>query len=56
MLQLQLLHFFIRAPRIRRLGEGVEALAECRGEVVMARQGPNFRTAKALCGWVPGPV
>jgi len=30
---------FIRAPRIARLGEGVEALAECRGDVVMARQG-----------------
>ena len=30
---------FIRAPRITRLGEGVEALAECRGDVVMARQG-----------------
>ena len=30
---------FIRAPRIARLGEGVEPLAECRGDVVMARQG-----------------
>ncbi len=30
---------FIRAPRITRLGAGVEALAECRGDVVMARQG-----------------
>ena len=30
---------FIRAPRISRLGAGVEALAECRGDVVMARQG-----------------
>ena len=30
---------FIRAPRISRVGEGVEALAECRGDVVMARQG-----------------
>ena len=29
---------FIRAPRITRLGDGVEALAECRGDVVMARQ------------------
>ena len=29
---------FIRAPRIAQLGEGVEALAECRGDVVMARQ------------------
>lgn len=30
---------FIRAPRIRRLGPGVESLAELRGETVMARQG-----------------
>ena len=30
---------FIRAPRIRRLGPGVEPLARHRGEVVMARQG-----------------
>ena len=30
---------FIRAPRISRLGAGVEALAECQGDVVMARQG-----------------
>jgi pyridoxal 5'-phosphate synthase pdxT subunit len=30
---------FIRAPRIVRLGDGVEALAECRGDVVMAKQG-----------------
>ena len=30
---------FIRAPRIARLGERVESLAECRGDVVMARQG-----------------
>ena len=30
---------FIRAPRITRLGAGVEVLAECRGDVVMARQG-----------------
>ena len=30
---------FIRAPRIARLGEGGEALATCRGDVVMARQG-----------------
>ena len=30
---------FIRAPRITRLGENVEALAECRGDVVMAREG-----------------
>lgn len=30
---------FIRAPRITRLGAEVEALAECRGDVVMARQG-----------------
>ena len=29
---------FIRAPRIARLGEGVETLAECRGDVVLARQ------------------
>lgn len=29
---------FIRAPRIVRLGEGVIALASCRGECVMARQ------------------
>jgi 5'-phosphate synthase pdxT subunit len=30
---------FIRAPRLIRLGQGVEPLAACRGEVVMARQG-----------------
>src|SRR3989338_7106708 len=30
---------FIRAPRIRRVGPGVESLAELRGETVMARQG-----------------
>ena len=30
---------FIRAPRITRLGQGVEPLARCRGDVVMARQG-----------------
>jgi 5'-phosphate synthase pdxT subunit len=30
---------FIRAPRIRRAGPGVESLAELRGETVMARQG-----------------
>ncbi len=30
---------FIRAPRIRRVGTGVETLAEHRGEPVMARQG-----------------
>ena len=30
---------FIRAPRIRRIGPGVTALAEHRGECVMARQG-----------------
>jgi pyridoxal 5'-phosphate synthase pdxT subunit len=30
---------FIRAPRIRRVGPGVESLAEFRGETVMARQG-----------------
>jgi 5'-phosphate synthase pdxT subunit len=30
---------FIRAPRIRRLGAGVELLATWRGEPVMARQG-----------------
>ena len=30
---------FIRAPRIMRLGEGVEALAMCAGDCVMARQG-----------------
>src|SRR5207249_11396744 len=29
---------FIRAPRIRRLGPGVQVLAEHRGEPVMARQ------------------
>lgn len=29
---------FIRAPRIRRVGPGVEVLAEHRGEPVMARQ------------------
>jgi 5'-phosphate synthase pdxT subunit len=31
---------FIRAPRIRRLGPQVEALAFCRGDCVLARQGP----------------
>jgi len=30
---------FIRAPRIRRIGPAVTALAEHRGECVMARQG-----------------
>jgi 5'-phosphate synthase pdxT subunit len=30
--------FFIRAPRIRRVGPGVEVLAEHGGEPVMARQ------------------
>ena len=30
---------FIRAPRIRRVGAGVESLAEHGGETVMARQG-----------------
>src|SRR2546430_1199599 len=30
---------FIRAPRIRRVGPGVQVLAEHRGEPVMARQG-----------------
>ena len=30
---------FIRAPRITRLGAGVEALGECRGDTVVARQG-----------------
>ena len=30
---------FIRAPRILRLGAGVQPLAHCRGEVVMARSG-----------------
>jgi len=30
---------FIRAPRIRRVGPGVEPLAEHRGEPVLARQG-----------------
>jgi pyridoxal 5'-phosphate synthase pdxT subunit len=29
---------FIRAPRIVRLGDGVEALAHCRDDVVVARQ------------------
>ena len=32
--------FFIRAPRIRRLGPAVTALAWHRGECVMAREGP----------------
>lgn len=31
---------FIRAPRIRRLGPRVRALAFCRGDCVLARQGP----------------
>jgi 5'-phosphate synthase pdxT subunit len=30
---------FIRAPRIRRVGAGVETLAEHEGEPVMVRQG-----------------
>ena len=30
---------FIRAPRITRLGAGVEPLGECRGDTVAARQG-----------------
>lgn len=30
---------FIRAPRIRRLGDGVESLATCDGDCVMAREG-----------------
>ncbi len=30
---------FIRAPRIVRLGDGVQALATCRDDCVMARQG-----------------
>ena len=30
---------FIRAPRILRLGDGVQSLAECRGDTVIARQG-----------------
>ena len=30
---------FIRAPRLRRLGPGVESLATCDGDCVMARQG-----------------
>jgi 5'-phosphate synthase pdxT subunit len=30
---------FIRAPRIRRVGEGVQSLALRDGETVMARQG-----------------
>ena len=30
---------FIRAPRITRLGAGVEALGECLGDTVVARQG-----------------
>jgi pyridoxal 5'-phosphate synthase pdxT subunit len=31
---------FIRAPRIVRLGPQVEPLASCRGDCVLARQGP----------------
>jgi len=31
---------FIRAPRILALGRGVQNLATCRGDCVMARQGP----------------
>jgi 5'-phosphate synthase pdxT subunit len=30
---------FIRAPKIATLGPGVEPLAECRGEIVLAQQG-----------------
>ena len=30
---------FIRAPRITRVGKGVQVLLECAGEAVMARQG-----------------
>jgi 5'-phosphate synthase pdxT subunit len=33
---------FIRAPRIRRVGEGVETLARHHGEAVMARQGRSW--------------
>jgi 5'-phosphate synthase pdxT subunit len=36
---IQLEMVFIRAPRIRRVGPGVEVLAEHGGEPVMARQG-----------------
>jgi 5'-phosphate synthase pdxT subunit len=31
---------FIRAPRIARVGPGVRTLATCRGEPVLAREGP----------------
>ena len=36
---------FIRAPRIRRLGPGVRALASVGGQVVMAEAGPYLVTA-----------
>src|SRR5256886_13839839 len=36
---------FIRAPRIRRVGAGVESLAEHGGETVMARQGGGLGAA-----------
>ena len=33
---------FIRAPRIRRVGPGVEVLARWKGEPVLVREGPVF--------------
>jgi len=36
---------FIRAPKIRRIGDDVQVLAELDGEVVMARQGHILVTA-----------
>ena len=37
--ELEIEMVFIRAPRITRLGAGVEPLGECRGDTVAARQG-----------------
>ena len=37
--ELEIEMVFIRAPRITRLGAGVQPLAECRGDTVVARQG-----------------
>jgi 5'-phosphate synthase pdxT subunit len=36
---------FIRAPRIRRVGEGVQTLARCRGDAVLVRQGTVLAAA-----------
>ena len=36
---------FIRAPVVTRLGEGVENLAECQGQIVAVRQGRRLGTS-----------